>query len=58
MRVVDIAAAKIILEEAGGVLCSLRGEPLNASLTPTSRVSFIAASSKDLARKLLEKLAI
>lgn len=57
LRVVDVAAAKVILEEAGGLMLSLQGEPLDAELTPTTRVSFLAASTREIAEELLKRLS-
>ena len=45
LRVTDIAAAYLILREAGGIMVTLEGKQLNAPLTTTQRVSFIAAAN-------------
>ena len=45
LRVTDIAAAYLILREAGGIMVTLEGKELNAPLTTTQRVSFIAAAN-------------
>jgi len=48
LRVTDIAAAYLILLEAGGIITSPEGEKLNAPLTATQRVSFVAAANKSM----------
>ena len=45
LRVTDIAAAYLILREAGGIMVTLEGKELDAPLTSTQRVSFIAAAN-------------
>ena len=48
LRVTDVAAAYLILREAGGTIISPEGKELSAPLTPTQQVSFIAAANKQL----------
>jgi myo-inositol-1(or 4)-monophosphatase len=48
LRVTDIAAAKLILGEAGGIITRPSGENLDATLTATQRVSFIAAANRSI----------
>jgi len=58
LRVTDIAAAQLILKEAGGIITTLQGTELDAPLDATQRVSFIAAANKtiyDKIQKLLKK---
>ncbi len=43
LRVVDIAAAKLIIEEAGGIVTNEQGKSLNNKLNVTERTSIIAA---------------
>ena len=52
LRVTDIAAAYLIIKESGGVMLTPEGHELNPSLTPTSRVSFIAAGNNQLFNKI------
>lgn len=52
LRVTDVAAAQLILTEAGGVITTPEGKKLNAPLAPTQRVSFVAAANKTLHRKI------
>lgn len=56
-RITDIAAACLIVEEAGGVVCSPSagdddGSALDADLDIKTRVSLIAAGSKKIFRRL------
>ena len=48
LRVTDVAAAYLILLEAGGAITAPMGEELDVPLTPTQTVSFIAAGNKQL----------
>jgi len=56
LRVTDIAAAYLILKEAGGIITTLEGKELNAELAPTQRVSFIAAGNKRLHAIIMEQI--
>jgi len=53
LRVTDVAAAWLILLEAGGVMLTPEGKELDVPLTPTQRVSFVAAGNKELCEKIL-----
>jgi len=48
LRITDIAAAYLILLEAGGIIATPEGERLNTPLDPKQRVSFIAAANKSM----------
>jgi myo-inositol-1(or 4)-monophosphatase len=48
LRVTDMAAAYLILLEAGGTMTTPEGDELDAPLTPTQTVSFIATANKQL----------
>jgi len=48
LRVTDIAAAHLILLEAGGIITTPRGDKLNVPLTATQRVSFVATANKSI----------
>jgi myo-inositol-1(or 4)-monophosphatase len=52
LRVTDMAAAQLILKEAGGIITTQKGESLDAPLTATQRVSFIAAANKTIYNKI------
>lgn len=53
LRVTDIAAAYLIIREAGAIITTLAGTTLNAELHPQQKVSFIAAGNKTLHKKIL-----
>ena len=56
LRVVDIAAGTLIIEEAGGLVTGTDGMPLHGELSITSRVSMIA-SNGNVHEQLLELTA-
>jgi len=53
LRVTDIAASTIIVQEAGGVVTDIHGEKLDMSLSLDDRTSVIAACNEELVRKIL-----
>jgi myo-inositol-1(or 4)-monophosphatase len=58
LRVTDIAAAQLILREAGGIITTPDDKTLNAPLEPTQKVSFLAAANNtiySILRKLLQE---
>jgi myo-inositol-1(or 4)-monophosphatase len=55
-RVTDIAAAYLILKEAGGIFVDERGANVDVELLPTSRLSFVAAANLILCRNILLNL--
>ena len=56
-RIVDLAAAKVFLEAAGGVLVDLNGRPFEYTTDITQRWSGVCAASEALAEKILELLS-
>jgi len=56
LRVTDVAAAYLILREAGGTITTLEGNELNAELAPTQRVSFIATGNRRLHKIIMEQI--
>ncbi len=48
LRVTDIAAAHLILLEAGGVIITPKGRKLRVPLSPMQQVSFVAAGNRPL----------
>ena len=56
LRVTDVAAAYLIVREAGGVMLAPDGSELKVELSPTSRVSFIAASTMELFEEIKSSL--
>ncbi len=55
-RVTDIAAAYLILKEAGGVIVDERGANVDVELLPASRLSFVAAANSTLCKNILMNL--
>jgi len=53
LRVVDIAAATLIVREAGGVVKTITGEDLDMEFDATSRTSVVATCSETLLNNLL-----
>ena len=52
LRITDIAAAQLIICEAGGVMLTPEGRELDAPLVPTQRVSFVAAGNRELCNQI------
>jgi fructose-1,6-bisphosphatase/inositol monophosphatase family enzyme len=53
IRVIDIAAATLILREAGGVVTNIKGKELDMPLNLDERSSVIAACNMELVRKII-----
>jgi len=58
LRVTDMVASYLILREAGGVILTPQGEELNVPLKATQRLSFIAASNKQIFDAIQETLNV
>lgn len=58
LRVVDIAAAKLIVEEAGGIVTDQEGKSLNGLLNVNARTSIIAAGNKNLHQEILKIMEV
>jgi myo-inositol-1(or 4)-monophosphatase len=56
LRVTDMAAAYLIIKEAGGIITTSKGDALNAQLTPTQRISFIAAGNIEIYNNIMKLL--
>ena len=56
LRVTDIAAAYLILREAGGIIVTPEGNELDVPLDATQRVAFIAAANKTFYAEVKELL--
>ncbi len=52
LRVTDIAAAHLILREAGGIMVTPEGNELDVVLKATERVAFIAAANRTICAKI------
>ena len=53
MRVLDMAAAYLIVREAGGIVTAPDGSMLEAKLTPQQRISLVAAGNRKLHEEIL-----
>jgi myo-inositol-1(or 4)-monophosphatase len=58
LRIVDIAASKLIVEEAGGVVTNERGESIDGLLNVKARTSLIAAGNMELHKKIMQTLEV
>ncbi|MDZ4170704.1 MAG: inositol monophosphatase family protein [Methanobacteriaceae archaeon] len=58
LRVVDIAAAKLFVEQSGGLITDQTGLPLNGLLNLSSRTSIIAAGNKDLHQEIMKIMEV
>jgi myo-inositol-1(or 4)-monophosphatase len=56
LRVTDIAAAQLILKEAGGIITAPSGKQLVARLHPRQRVSFVAAANKSIYEEITNQI--
>ena len=53
LRTTDVAAACLIVKEAGAILKRPNGSPLDAKLDPGQKVEFIAAANAEMHRRIL-----
>jgi len=53
LRTTDVAAACLIMKEAGATLTTSNGKPLSAKLDPGQKVEFIAAANIEIHRRIL-----
>lgn len=53
LRTTDMAAAWLILEEAGAVITTPDGKPLDARLDPKQKVEFVAAGNREIHKAIL-----
>ena len=53
LRTTDLAAAFLIVKEAGGTITTNTGEPLDAKLSPEEKVKFIASGNKQIHQTIL-----
>jgi myo-inositol-1(or 4)-monophosphatase len=56
LRATDMAAAWLIIQEAGAKITTPEGKPLNIRLHPKQKVTFIAAANKKIHRIILNFL--
>ena len=55
-RILDIAASKLILEEAGGIITDKYGEKLNSKLSIHEKTIVVAANNKILHKQMIDIL--
>jgi fructose-1,6-bisphosphatase/inositol monophosphatase family enzyme len=53
LRTTDVAAAWLIIREAGGIITTPEGKPLDVTLDPKQKVEFIAAANKKIYERIL-----
>ncbi len=56
LRNIDVAAAKLVVEEADGAVTDMRGTSLKASLLRIERLNIVAAHSMEMHREILRVL--
>jgi len=58
LRVTDVAAGYLIAMEAGGIVVDKNGKSLESNLSYDTRISFIAAASKEILNETMKKLEL
>ena len=53
LRTTDVAAGFFILKEAGGIVTSPEGKPINVKLDPKQTLKFVASGNSGLHEKIL-----
>jgi myo-inositol-1(or 4)-monophosphatase len=53
LRTTDMAAACLILEEAGAIITAPDGKPLDVHLDPKQRVEFVASANREMHKTIL-----
>jgi len=53
LRTTDTAAAWLIIKEAGALITTPNGKPLNAKLDPKEKLTFVASSNSQIHKKIL-----
>ena len=54
LRTTDMAAAWLIIREAGAIMTTPEGKPLRAKLDPAQKVQFIATANQEIHRKIID----
>ncbi len=57
LRTTDVAAASLIIREAGAILTTPDGRPLDARLDPKEKVEFIAAANEKIHQRILRLIS-
>lgn len=58
LRTTDMAAAWLIINEAGATITTPQGKPLEAKLDPKQTVSFIASANREIHKTLLNLISL
>lgn len=58
LRTTDMAAAWLIINEAGATITTPQGKPLEAKLDPKQTVSFIASANQEIHKTLLNLISL
>lgn len=53
LRIVDVVAAKLVIEESGGIITDEKCKPLSGELNVLNRTSVVAASKKKVHREIM-----
>ena len=53
IRTTDVAAAFLIVKEAGGIVTDRENKPINVKLDPMQKLSFIASANVEIHQKIL-----
>jgi myo-inositol-1(or 4)-monophosphatase len=56
LRVTDIAAGKLIVEEAGGIIGTETGSPLMADISELGRISIIAGGNYKIYEQVMNEI--
>jgi myo-inositol-1(or 4)-monophosphatase len=57
LRTTDVAAASLIIREAGGILTTPEGRSLDAKLDPKQKVEFIATANEEVHQRILRLIS-
>jgi len=58
LRATDAAAGFFILSEAGGIVTSPEGKPIDLRLDPKETVKFVASGNRDIHEKILRLIKV
>ena len=56
LRTTDVAAGFFIVKQAGGIITSPDGQPVDSELDPKHTVKFVASGNEDIHKKILNSL--
>jgi myo-inositol-1(or 4)-monophosphatase len=58
LRATDVAAAFFILKEAGGIVTSPEGKPIDLRLDPRQTVKFVASGNSEIHERILSLMKL